>query len=213
MLPAHRPRERITATGVKSLSDQELIAVLLGTGARGRDVLQVSSDVLKLIDLHGPTLPPDTLTKIRGVGKAKAATISAAMEFARRRIRPIGLKISEAKDVVPLVSHLADRPQEHFICISLNGAHEVIATRIVTIGLVNSSQVHPREVFSDPLMDRAIAVIVCHNHPSGNLSPSSEDRRTTKSLTEAGSILGIRVLDHVIFGVNGFYSFADHGEI
>ena len=114
---------------------------------------------------------------------------------------------------MPLVSHLADRKQEHFICISLNGAHEVIASRVITIGLVNATQVHPREVFCDPICDRASAVIVAHNHPSGQLEPSNADRLVTKNLKEAGELLGIRLLDHVIFSSAGFYSFADKAEL
>ena len=103
----------------------------------------------------------------------------------------------------------ADRKQEHFICISINGANEVITTRVVTIGLVNKSQVHPREVFADPLTDRASAVIVAHNHPSGRLEPSAEDIELTKQLQESGKTLGIAILDHIIFNQKGYFSFLE----
>jgi DNA repair protein RadC len=115
--------------------------------------------------------------------------------------------------VLPLIRHFADRKQEHFICVSLNGANEIIATRVVSVGLVNKTQVHPREVFADPITDRASAVIVAHNHPSGSLEPSKEDIDITARLKSAGEILGIRLLDHVIFNSKGYYSFLEKGLI
>jgi DNA repair protein RadC len=116
-------------------------------------------------------------------------------------------------DVLPLVRHYADRKQEHFICISINGANEFITTRVVSVGLVNKTQVHPREVFADPITDRASAIIVAHNHPSGGLLPSQEDLEITKQLTSAGEVLGIKVLDHMIFNDKGYYSLLEKGEI
>jgi DNA repair protein RadC len=115
--------------------------------------------------------------------------------------------------VLPLIRHYADRRQEHFLCVSLNGANEIIATRVVSVGLVNKTQVHPREVFADPITDRASAVIVAHNHPSGSLEPSKEDIDITGQLRSAGEILGIRLLDHVIFNSKGYYSFLEKGLI
>ena len=145
------------------------------------------------------------------MGPAKAALIAAAMEFARRRIRPEGLRISFPPDVLPLIRHYADRKQEHFICVSLNGANEVIASRVVSVGLVNKTQVHPREVFADAITDRASAVIVAHNHPSGSLEPSKEDIDITARLKSAGEILGIRLLDHIVFNQKGYHSFLESG--
>jgi len=113
-------------------------------------------------------------------------------------IRPEGIKITSACDILPLISYLANRKQEHFVCVSLNGASEVIATRVVSVGLVNNVQVHPREVFADPITDRATAVIVAHNHPSGSVAPSQEDIEVTKRLKDAGNTLGIKLIDHII---------------
>jgi len=208
-----RPRERLRQSGPQALRDSELLAILLGAGTKGRDVLKVASELLPVIDEAWPFVETEMLEEISGIGRVKAGMIVAALEFARRRIRPAGIKIRSSKDVLPLLVHWADRKQEHFVCISLNGAHEVIATRVVTIGLVNSTQVHAREVFSDPLMDRACAVVIAHNHPSGNLVPSAEDFKVTRTLKEAGEIIGIKVIDHVIFTTNGSYSFADEGKI
>jgi DNA repair protein RadC len=127
-------------------------------------VLTVAGRILKAIDGGSDQVSLDKLQEIEGVGPAKAA-----LEFARRRIRLEGLRISFPPDALPLIRHFADRRQEHFICVSLNGANEVIATRVVSVGLVDKTQVHPREVFADPITDRASAVIVAHNRPSGSL--------------------------------------------
>jgi DNA repair protein RadC len=160
---AERPREKLHLRGPAFLSDQELLTVLLGSGHKGASVVAVARDVLELIDRHDGKPAIDDLLTVKGVGLAKATSIFAMLEFSRRRIRPEGQKIKKAADVPPLLTHLLDRKQEHFICITLNGANEVLATRIVTIGLVNASQVHPREVFCHAIADRACAVIVAHN--------------------------------------------------
>lgn len=206
-----RPREKLHAKGPEALTDQELLAVLLGSGTKGSDVLTVAGRILKVLD-GNKELSLDELKKIEGVGPAKATLIAAALEFARRRIRPEGLKISFPADVLPLIRHYADRKQEHFLCVSINGANEVIKSRVVSVGLVNKTQVHPREVFADPITDRASAVIVAHNHPAGSLTPSKEDTEITKQLKAAGETLGIRLLDHIIFNQKGYYSFLEHGE-
>jgi DNA repair protein RadC len=170
--------------------------------------MSVARRVLRTLDASSDRVDLKDLQKIEGVGPAKAALLSAALEFARRRIRPEGVKISLPPDVLPLIRHYADRKQEHFICISLNGANEVINTRIVSVGLVNKTQVHPREVFADPITDRASAIIVAHNHPAGGLYPSKEDIEVTKQLKSAGEILGIRLLDHIIFNHKGYYRYS-----
>lgn len=208
-----RPREKLMQKGAEGLSDLELIAILLGSGTKGHDVMKLADRILKALDSNKTKPDVEELQKIEGVGLAKATLIAAALEFARRRIRPEGLKISFPQDVLPLIHHYADRKQEHFICISVNGANEVIASRVVTVGLVNRTQVHPREVFSDPITDRASAIIIAHNHPSGALAPSREDIEITKQIKTSGEILGIRLLDHIIFNHRGNYSFLEHGEL
>ena len=207
-----RPREKLQQKGAEALSDVELLAILLGRGVEGHDVMSVAARVLKVLDNNKEKPDIEELKKIEGVGLAKAALIAAALEFARRRIRPEGLRISFPADILPLIQHYADRKQEHFICISINGANEVIASRVVSVGLVNRTQVHPREVFADPITDRASAIIVAHNHPSGGLTPSKEDIEITKQLKSAGETLGIRLLDHIIFNHKGHYSFLEKGD-
>lgn len=208
-----RPREKLQLKGPRALSDLELLAILLGKGTKDHDVLSIAEKILKTIDNDGGTPNIKKLSDIKGIGPAKATTIAAALEFARRRIRPEGFKISFPPDVLPLIRHYADRKQEHLLCISLNGAREVIATRVVTVGLANRTQMHPREVFADPLTDRAAAIILAHNHPSGDVFPSKEDREVTRKIKEAGKILGIQLLDHLIFNLKEYYSFLEHDEI
>jgi DNA repair protein RadC len=210
---AERPREKLQAKGAKALSDQELMAILLGSGTKGHDVLKVAKRVVEVVDTSNgkPTL--EELGQIPGVGFAKATLIAAALEFSRRRIRAEGIRISFPPDVIPLIRHYADRKQEHFLCVALNGAQEVITTRVVSVGLADRAQVHPREVFADPITDRASAVIVAHNHPAGPLEPSKEDRKITSQLKAAGETLGIRLLDHIIFNHTGYYSFLEQGDL
>ncbi|MBI2487875.1 MAG: DNA repair protein RadC [Deltaproteobacteria bacterium] len=208
-----RPREKLQTKGAEALSDLELLAILLGSGIKDHDVMTVAGRLLKVLDENNGKPNLEELRKIGGVGLAKATLIVAALELARRRIRPEGLKINFPIDVLPIISHFADRKQEHFICISVNGANEVITSRIVSVGLVNKTQVHPREVFADPITDRASAIIIAHNHPVGSLIPSKEDIEVTKRLKAAGDTLGIRLLDHIIFNQKGYYSFLEHGEL
>jgi DNA repair protein RadC len=206
-----RPREKLRKKGPEALSDVELLAVLLGSGTKTHDVMALAGRILKTLDESGGRPSLEELQAIEGVGPAKASLIAAALEFARRRIKPEGVRISFPPDVLPLIRHYADRKQEHFLCTSLNGASEVIATRVVSVGLVNRAQVHPREVFADPITDRASAVIVAHNHPSGGLAPSKEDIEITNRLKAAGETLGIKVLDHIIFNRTNYYSFLEQG--
>jgi DNA repair protein RadC len=208
-----RPREKLQQKGAEALSDLELMAILLGRGTERHDAMYIAKRVLKTLDAASSKPDLKELQTIDGVGPAKATLVAAALEFARRRIRPEGLRISFPPDVLPIIQHYADRKQEHFLCISLNGANEVIASRVVSVGLVNKTQVHPREVFADPITDRASAIIVAHNHPSGGLKPSKEDIEITKQLKSAGETLGIKLLDHIIFNQKDYYSFLENGEL
>ena len=208
-----RPREKLVELGSRALSDQELLAIILGRGTQKHDVMSLSRRIIAIIDIQGVDITAADLLDVEGIGPAKATLIAAASEFVRRRVRPEGVRIKHPTDVLPLIQHYADRKQEHFIVVSLNGAHEVMSTRVVTIGLVDQSHVHPREVFSDPITERASAIVLAHNHPSGQLVPSPEDLDVTHRIKVAGDILGIEVLDHVLFTHKGFYSFAEHDQL
>ena len=213
-MPEHsRPREKLRERGASALSDEELVAAILGRGVKGLDVVAMSKTVAKLIRKYKEILSIDHLTSVPGMGLAKAAQILSAFELARRYLLKDTVKITSTKDILPLVADIVNKQQEYFVCISLNGANEVIEKRIVTIGLVNSSQIHPREVFADVIADRAAAVIFAHNHPSGDPNPSVVDAETHKQLTEAGKILGLRILDHIIVTKKGYFSFQESGLI
>ena len=208
-----RPREKLKEKGVQALSDTELIAIILGSGIKGQDVRAIASKIARLIVDNKDKLSLELLLTVEGIGIAKASQILAGFELARRYIVKESIKIKEAKDVLPLLNDIADKKQEYFVCISLNGTNEVIEKRIVTVGLLDKTQVHPREVFADVITDRAAAVIFAHNHPSGELKPSSSDLKIHEQLTEAGKILGINVLDQIIISKKGYYSFQEEGLI
>lgn len=211
-IPKHdRPREKLLAKGAGALSDQELLAVLLGKGSAQLDVMTLAAKLARVLDEKGLGVRIEDLTGFDGVGEAKATLVLAAIEFARRRIKPEGLKINTPADVLPLIRHFADRKQEHFLAVTINGANEVLNVRVVSIGLIDRSPVHPREVFADALTDRASGIIVAHNHPAGSLEPSPSDIDATKQIKEVGEIIGIEVLDHIIFNRKGYYSFLESG--
>lgn len=213
-MPAHsRPREKLQARGAAALSDEELVTAILGMGTAGRDVRAIAKQVAQLIRDRQKNLSLTDLKAVPGMGLAKAAQILSAFELARRHLLKDIVKINRAQDVLPIVSDLIEKRQEHFLCISLNGANEVIEKRIVTIGLLNMSPVHPREVFADVIVDRAASVIFVHNHPSGDLRPSDADLRMHEQLTGAANILGLRILDHIIVSKNGHFSFQEAGLI
>ncbi len=208
-----RPREKLMAKGAGALSDVELLAVLLGSGTRKWGVLALASRVLRAVDGRLNEATVEQLEAIPGIGCAKACQITAAVEFVRRQISRGRPCVRSAADVLPYVLRIRHEKQEHFVCLSLNGANEVLAARVVTVGLLDTNQVHPREVFADPIADRAASVIFAHNHPSGTLQASPEDLALTQRLVKAGQLLGIRVLDHLILTEAGYLSLKQEGRI
>jgi DNA repair protein RadC len=208
-----RPRERLLSEGPRALSDRELLAVILNTGVKGKNAGALARELREKLDADKEIPSVKELSNIMGIGDSKAATIVAMLEFGRRRWGCRGVRIKNAADIFPLVRHYADCKQERFICISLNGAHEVLAVRVITIGLVNKTIVHPREVFADVIADRASAVCVAHNHPSGVMKPSDQDDCVTNCLIKAARLLGINFLDHLIFSETEYYSYRSAGKI
>lgn len=207
----NRPREKMAAQGPEALSDVELLAIILGSGVKGKDVCMVAQSILRTLAKQRGKIELKSLLAVEGIGLAKACQVVASLEFARRRSAGELLVIQKAQDVLPLIMPIADKKQEHFMCLSLNGANEVIGNRVVTVGLLNSSQVHPREVFAEVISDRAASVILAHNHPSGVLKPSPDDITINQQLIDAGKILGIIVLDHIIISKKGYFSFKEAG--
>jgi DNA repair protein RadC len=205
--------EKLREKGAVGLSDEELVATILSMGTVGLDVRTISKKVAGLVREHREALGLQHLLDGPGIGLAKAAQVLPAFELARRYLANDAVKLSCAMDALSLLSGIAAKQQEHFVCISLNGANEVIKTRVVTIGLLDKAPVHPREVFADVIADRATSVICAHNHPSGDVQPSEADLRLHQELAEAGKLLGISVLDHIIIAKKGYYSYQESGLI
>ncbi|WP_028842038.1 RadC family protein [Thermodesulfovibrio yellowstonii] len=208
-----RPREKMEKKGAKALSDLELLAVLLGSGIKGKDVFEVARDILKLTQEDFNNLNLDNLKNIEGVGLAKACQIMAAIEFSKRFLLKEGIKIKNVDDVLKITEELKDKKQEYFLSLTLDGASNLIQKRTVFIGTLNHSIVHPREIFADAISDRAAGIIFVHNHPSGDSEPSKQDIEITKRLVEIGKMLGIEVIDHIIISKNGYYSFQAEGML
>ena len=215
--PRDRPREKLMRHGPSYLSDEELVALVLGSGVKGYDVSVLAKRVLEYLREHllrakdDYAVFIDGLKEIRGLGDAKVSLIAAMHELYGRMSSTKAQVIKNARDILPLVSFLAGKRQEHFVVLNLNGGNRVLSTCVVSIGLVDQSLVHPSEVFSEAVRERAARVIVCHNHPGGALSPSEEDVAVTRSLMKASRVLGIALLDHVIVTDEGYFSFREGG--
>ena len=210
-----RPREKIASKGASALTDTELIEAIIGRGTKSRDVREISKDINRLVLERGNAIGYNDLQSIEGIGPTKASQIMSCFELGRRYFgsKDQGNRVTRPEDILPLVAHLREKRQEHFVCIALNGAGEVLGNRIITVGLLNHSLVHPREVFADAITDRAASVICVHNHPSGSLEPSSQDIAITTQLKEAGSILGIQLIDHIIVTRTGHVSMKERGLV
>ena len=204
-----KPREKLIKKGVQSLKDYELLAIVLGSGTKDKDVLKLSREIIKLFEDNFENLSLEKLTAIHGLGQAKSAQILSAIELSKRHLIKQNKKITNAEDIYDDLKEYANKKQEYFIVVSLDGANHIIEKRVVFIGTLNHSLVHPREVFADALTDRAASIIVAHNHPSGSLEPSSEDILVTNRLRESAKLLGIEILDHIIFSKNGYFSMKD----
>ena len=202
-----RPREKLQTKGPQSLSDYELLMAIIGSGNKQADVSKIARDTLKLIKRHGADVNYDQLSAVTGMGVAKITEILAALELSKRYLlksdQPI---IDSPEKAVEQLADIRDKKQEYFVCLTLDGANRLIAKRIITIGTLTSSLVHPREVFADSLTDRAASIIVAHNHPSGSLIPSDADVQVTERLQEAGELLGIKLIDHIIVAKESFKS-------
>ena len=207
-----RPREKLLSKGAQNLTDLELIQIVIGSGVQGADVTKISRQIKKLLDTNGYKITIEQLTAIKGVSTATATKLVALFELAEREFKDFTI-IDSAEKAAALVPELKDTKQEHLIVLSLDGANRLIQKRLISIGTLNASLVHPREVFADPITDRAASIIVMHNHPSGTPDPSDADIQITKRLQDAGKLLGINLLDHIIIAKSGHYSFADEGAL
>ncbi len=215
---AERPRERLKSHGARALSSSELLAILLGSGSEKNSAVRLGHEVLA--SAHGSlrrlsSQPVAALTAIDGVGTARAVAIHAALELGRRMAaeeREDGVPIRGPRDVHQIFAErLQDLPVEEFHVAVLDSQHRLERDITVTRGLLNSSLVHPREVFREAIAENAAAIILVHNHPSGDPTPSPDDRITTEQLVQAGRVLDIPVQDHIIIGRGRYISFAEAG--
>jgi DNA repair protein RadC len=213
--PELRPRERLLEAGPSVLSDGELLGVLLGIGSREKTAVELAQTVISEAGgLHGLyEVSVHELVEINGVGEAKAGIILAAVELGRRigQVRNPGRPVvSSPADVERILrGRIANLDRENFVAMLLNTKNEVIETPTISVGTLSASLVHPREVFKPAIRASAASVILAHNHPSGNVEPSREDREVTKRLARAAELLGIELLDHVIVG-DGCFSMKEH---
>lgn len=211
-----RPRERLMNVGVNNLSNEELLAILLKTGTKNISVKTLASNILSQIssinELKDMNL--EKLIKIKGIKKAKACELLASIELGRR-INQTNNYINEVKILSSdsifnyYKDILKDKKQEHFYCVYLDTKNKIIKDKLLFVGTINESLVHPREVFKEAYLLSASSIIMVHNHPSGNPCPSKNDIIITNQMKEVGNLLGIRVLDHIIIGSNDYYSFND----
>jgi DNA repair protein RadC len=217
--PHDRPREKLQRLGASALGDNELLALVLGSGARRTDVLAVANAILEAAGgLHGvPRIGHDDLRRVYGVGAVKAAQVLAAVELGRRTLtRPAARRkeFRSARDIAAyLLPLFGAKPVEQFGVVLLDTKLRLLRTALVSVGTLDSSPAHPREVFREATTASAAAVILFHNHPSGDPTPSDEDAELTRRLVSAGRIIGIHVLDHLILGDTKYFSFKEAGRL
>ena len=206
-----KPREKLLNKGAEALKNEELLAILLGSGVQGKDVRKLAKEIVAMMDDNFEDLSLNKLCDIHGLGQAKASQILASIELSKRYLIRSNKRITSAEDVYEELKSFSTKSQENFLTITLDGASHIINTRTVFIGTLNQSLVHPREVFADAIVDRAAGIIIAHNHPSGTLEASRADVQITQRLKEVSKLVGIELLDHVILAKGGFYSFSDEG--
>jgi DNA repair protein RadC len=215
-----RPREKMMQKGSGSLSDSEILAIIINNGTRGKSAIDLAKELLGLVDNDISklvNLEYATIQTIKGIGPAKAVSIAASLELAKRfKIRSFGeLKSYRSPEEIAqyFIPEFMGMRTETFFALLLNTSNQVIKRVNISQGSLNSSVVHPREVFRFAVVESAASMILLHNHPSGNPNPSNEDKEITRNLVEAGNMMKIKVIDHIIIAGNTFYSFAKNGLI
>jgi len=208
------PRDKLQKFGVAGLSQAELVAVLLGTGTKGKSVIRIAED---LVGRHGGpklvTLSLDEWASHRGVGRVKAAQMLAAFELGRRLLAPSAEepRVSSPAEAYALVRDLRRARKEHLVSLYLDAQNRLICRETVSIGSLNTTRTHPREVLQPAIVNSALAFILVHNHPSGSLDPSRDDVEFTRTMARAGDLMGISLYDHIIVSRRGFVSLKERG--
>ncbi len=210
-----RPREKLIKKGASALRDEELLAILLRTGVRGRGAVQVARDIkAKCLKTGLVNAKFEELKNIYGVGPTKAVNILAAIEIGKRAYKKNNsedIYITTARDVFNELRDIKDSKKEHFIAFYLDARRKVVKREIISVGIINAAIVHPREVFEPAVKNLAVSMIVAHNHPSGDPTPSDDDLALHRRICKAGTILGISVLDHVVVTTEKYISFKEEG--
>ena len=205
-----RPRERFLQKGADALSKSELLAILLGSGIKGKNVKQLSEQIIRKFGSKFLTLSVDDLLEIAGIGEAKALQIVSALELTKRfyaELNPKDNLVLSAQDAISLTSDIKDKKKEHLICLYLNARNALLQKEVVSIGTLDKSIVHPREIFGPAVELRAAGIILVHNHPSGDVTPSKQDIDVVQTLLEAGKIMGVNVIDFIIVSEDNSHSF------
>jgi len=213
---ALRPREKLFSLGANNLSDAELLAILLGTGRQGQNVVALSEAVLRQYPLDKLSSTPLTdLVRVSGLGKTKIARISAALELGERTFAPEAVAkvfLKSTSDVLHAIRDIAEKRQEYLIVLYLNARYELVRKEIVGVGSLNHMRITSKEIFAPALQTPCASIIVAHNHPSGDPTPSDDDISFTKVIQQAGEVMGVPLLDHVVIAKTGYFSFRDNKE-
>jgi len=213
-----RPIERLINNGSNVLSNDELLAILLKTGTKEMSAKELGTLILKKININElKNITFEELINIKGIGSKKAAVIMAAIELSKRMNQKVVNIRNKISDPLNIYNHykeiLKDKKQEHFYAIYLDIKNKIIKDKLLFIGTINYSMVHPREIFKEAYLIGAISIIIVHNHPSGEVLPSKNDIETTKQLDAVGKLMGIPIIDHIIIGENKYYSFCENGDL
>jgi DNA repair protein RadC len=217
--PNDRPREKLLRLGPAGLGDNELIAVVVGSGSRRSNALALANQILEIAGgLHGiPRSAVDDLRRLEGMGVAKAAQVLAAVELGRRtllRCPPARVQFANPRDLATyLLPQFGSKPVEQFGIVMLDTKHRLLRTSVVSVGTLDSSPAHPREIFREAASASAAAIVLFHNHPSGDPMPSRDDVDLTRRLVDAGELMGIDVIDHVILADTRYFSFREAGRL
>ena len=208
MVTSDMPREKMNKKGAAALSNVELLQAVIGSGGKGNDFKKIAKNLYAVIEKSGPeSLTVEDVRSVKGIGEAKATVVFAALEFWRRMYtKQTAPLIDSAEKAAEQLDFIREKKQEYFVMLTLDGARRLIKSRIITIGTLMSSLVHPREVFSPAIEDRAASIIIGHNHPSGALDISEQDIEVTKRIKQAGELLGIKLDDHIIVAGDEFIS-------
>src|SRR5262245_65913 len=216
--PEDRPREKLQRHGVTALGDNELVALVLGSGTTGTNALLIANELLKAVGgLHGLTRTTlDDLVRVEGVGPAKAAQVLAALELGRRTLTDPGARIqlrSPRDAATYLMPRFGSRSIEQFGVVLLDAKHRVLRTKVLAVGTSNSTVAEPRDVYREAVFGAAMALVVFHNHPSGDPTPSADDHLLTQRLAAAGALMGIELVDHIVLGDGQYCSFKEMGKL